>query len=74
MGAVASWAANFLVGQFTPMIMDALHFRTFYVFACFDVACFCYASRIPETAGVHLEQLIPIFETRLRAKYIDDLS
>ena len=56
------------------MIMDALHFRTFYVFACFDVACFCYASWIPETAGVHLEQLIPIFETRLRAKYIDDLS
>merc|ERR1711971_610168 len=69
--SACSLGGNYVMGQITPLLMDSMGFRTFLLFCIVDVLCFVYASWIPETANVHLEQLVLTFEQKLRIKNAD---
>uniref|UniRef100_A0A7S1AU94 Major facilitator superfamily (MFS) profile domain-containing protein n=1 Tax=Noctiluca scintillans TaxID=2966 RepID=A0A7S1AU94_NOCSC len=68
-GALGSCLGQLTMSLFTPKLLDTIHFWTFALFGVVDVVCVLYAIWIPETAGLHLEHTIEVFEKRLGKKY-----
>jgi len=59
----ANFLWNFIVGQFTPWALTHMHWGLFYVFAfCLVSLCIFVYLELPETKGVHLEQIAQLFE------------
>merc|ERR1712151_994897 len=52
---MANWVGNFLIAQFTPMLLSGIGFGTFYVFGCFCAVSVVLSAWLPETKGVPLE-------------------
>eukprot|EP00747_Dinoflagellata_sp_TGD_P181374 gnl/TRDRNA2_/TRDRNA2_35188_c0_seq1.p1 gnl/TRDRNA2_/TRDRNA2_35188_c0~~gnl/TRDRNA2_/TRDRNA2_35188_c0_seq1.p1 ORF type:complete len:549 (-),score=64.74 gnl/TRDRNA2_/TRDRNA2_35188_c0_seq1:31-1575(-) len=59
------WVANYLIAQFTPILLATLRFHTFYVFAIFCGIGLALAVWLPETRGVALESMTALFEGKL---------
>ncbi|MFT3876033.1 MAG: sugar porter family MFS transporter [Propioniciclava sp.] len=60
------WVTNMLVGQFFPMLTEAISFGTFFVF--FGVGLLAIAFiyfKVPETSGHTLEELEDVFKQKL---------
>lgn len=52
------WGGNYLVSQFFPAMLAALHSRVFFVFAMMCAACFAFIWKfVPETKGKTLERI-----------------
>lgn len=58
LSVVFLWGGNYLVSQFFPAMLAALHNRVFFVFAVMCAACFAFIWRfVPETKGKTLEEI-----------------
>lgn len=66
------WIGNYAVAHFTPILLDLLHFWTFLLFGGFCIICTGLAFWLPETRGVPLESMHPLFERKLGARFQGD--
>mmetsp|Transcript_167851 Transcript_167851/g.539105 ORF Transcript_167851/g.539105 Transcript_167851/m.539105 type:complete len:494 (+) Transcript_167851:66-1547(+) len=63
--ACSNWVGNFVIAQFTPILLGLLGFRTFYVFAVFSVVALYLSWWLPETKGIMLEDMDSLFRRHL---------
>merc|ERR1719436_374228 len=59
---MANWVGNFIIAQFTPMLLDGIQFGTFYVFGVFRFFSIFISAWLPETKGVPLELVQELFD------------
>eukprot|EP00931_Biecheleriopsis_adriatica_P005206 TRINITY_DN106739_c0_g1_i1.p1 TRINITY_DN106739_c0_g1~~TRINITY_DN106739_c0_g1_i1.p1 ORF type:complete len:591 (+),score=126.99 TRINITY_DN106739_c0_g1_i1:72-1775(+) len=59
---MANWVGNFVIAQFTPMLLEAVQFSTFFIFGIFCIIGSCVVCNIPETKGVPLEAIEVLFD------------
>lgn len=71
---MTNWIGNFLIAQFTPMLLDWVGFGTFLIFACFGILALFLAAWLPETKGVSLEHIGPLFDEQIASLGLDDGS
>ena len=62
---MANWVGNFIVAQFTPVLLDSIHFTIFYIFGFFCVLGVALSSWLPETKGVPLELVGQLFDGKV---------
>uniref|UniRef100_A0A7S2JHX9 Hexose transporter 1 n=1 Tax=Zooxanthella nutricula TaxID=1333877 RepID=A0A7S2JHX9_9DINO len=62
--AMANWVGNFIIAQFTPMLLEAIEFSTFYVFGLFCLVGVFLSAWLPETKGVPLEEVQELFDDK----------
>mmetsp|Transcript_25156 Transcript_25156/g.63817 ORF Transcript_25156/g.63817 Transcript_25156/m.63817 type:complete len:489 (-) Transcript_25156:48-1514(-) len=65
----ANWVGNYLIAQFTPVLLDRIGFGTFYVLACCSLVGLLLALRLPETKGLMLEHIAQRFDDILGPNY-----
>jgi len=53
---------NFLIAQFTPMLLQGIQFNTFFVFGFFCLVGGLLSAWLPETKGVPLENIQELFD------------
>jgi len=63
---MANWAGNFCLAFFPPLLISAIGYGTFFVFAAFCGAGFALACWLPETKGKSLEEIATMFDERLK--------
>lgn len=61
---MANWVGNFLVAQFTPVLLETLGFQVFFIFAIFTAIACALAVWLPETKGVPLEDMDSLFDAK----------
>jgi len=61
---MANWVGNFIIAQFTPMLLDGIKFGTFYVFGFFCLFSIFLSAWLPETKGVPLELIQKLFDSK----------
>lgn len=59
---MANWLGNWIIAQFTPMLLDGIQFGTFYVFGFFCFFSIFLSAWLPETKGVPLEMVQELFD------------
>lgn len=60
----ANWVGNWIVAQFTPMLLESVGFATFLVYGAFCVVALGLSLWLPETKGVALEQVGRVFDQK----------
>lgn len=60
----ANWVGNWIVAQFTPMLLESVGFLTFCIFGLFCFSALLLACWLPETRGVELEQVGRVFDAK----------
>lgn len=61
---LTNWVGNYIIAQFTPILLQALGFGTFIIFGGFCLVGLQLALWLPETKGVMLEQVGALFDER----------
>merc|ERR1719291_556159 len=61
---LANWVGNFLIAQFTPMLLESIQFSTFFVFGFFCLISIFLSAWLPETKGVPLELIQQLFDKK----------
>ncbi|CAE7191063.1 HGT1 [Symbiodinium pilosum] len=61
---MTNWVGNFLIAQFSPILMTAIGFGTFLLFGAFCIVALALGIWLPETRGVPLEQIGTCFDER----------
>jgi len=59
---LANWTGNFIIAQFTPMLLESIQFSTFFVFGAFCLLGIFLSAWMPETKGVPLELIQQLFD------------
>ena len=62
--SVPSLVGNYVVAQFTPILLQDIGFGMFFVFGVFSIVGFFLASWLPETKGVLLEHIDQLFDEK----------
>jgi len=62
---LANWTGNFLIAEFTPILLDSLRFGTFFVFGFFCIVLVVLSAWLPETKGVPLESVGQLFDHKV---------
>jgi sugar porter (SP) family MFS transporter len=62
---MANWIGNFLIAEFTPVLLDQIQFGTFFVFGFFCAIFAALSAWLPETKGVPLESVGQIFDRKI---------
>lgn len=62
---MANWVGNWMVAQFTPMLLDVVGFVTFLMYGAFCFLALLLALWLPETKGIELEQIGRVFDMKL---------
>jgi len=62
---MTNWIGNFLIAQFTPVLLASIGFGTFLIFGVFCSIALMIGWWLPETSGVPLEQMGLLFDRRL---------
>lgn len=62
---MADWVGNFIIAQFTPMLLESTQFSTFYVFGFFCLLGAFVSAWLPETKGVPLENIQQLFDQKV---------
>merc|ERR1719282_2218778 len=62
-----NWVGNFIIAQFTPILLDILGFNTFFLFSLFSLFALALAHWLPETKGVLLEHVGQLFDPKFKA-------
>eukprot|EP00438_Fugacium_kawagutii_P024270 Skav206664 [mRNA] locus=scaffold56:78473:79186:+ [translate_table: standard] len=65
---MSCWMGNFLIAQMSPVLLEALGFASFLVFAFFTFCGFLLACWIPETKNLPLEEIEALFQKKLGSK------
>lgn len=61
----SNWVGNYVIAQFTPILLGSIGFMTFYVFGIFCLIALAMSLWIPETKGVLLEHISKVFDEKL---------
>ncbi|CAE7379274.1 ecdD [Symbiodinium natans] len=61
---MTNWVGNFLIAQFSPILMSSIEFETFLLFGGFCILALILGIWLPETKGVPLEQIGACFDER----------
>eukprot|EP00928_Gymnodinium_smaydae_P020733 TRINITY_DN1801_c0_g3_i5.p1 TRINITY_DN1801_c0_g3~~TRINITY_DN1801_c0_g3_i5.p1 ORF type:complete len:482 (-),score=107.56 TRINITY_DN1801_c0_g3_i5:47-1492(-) len=61
---MSNWVGNYAVAQLTPVMLEAIGFKTFFVFGIFSLLSLALSHWIPETKGVPLEQMECVFKKK----------
>jgi len=61
---LANWVGNFIIAQFTPMLLEGIQFSTFFVFGAFCLFSIFLSAWLPETKGVPLELIQDLFDKK----------
>merc|ERR1712226_715034 len=61
---MANWVGNFIIAQFTPMLLASIQFSTFFVFGFFCVLSVFLSAWLPETKNVPLELVQRLFDNK----------
>mmetsp|Transcript_40584 Transcript_40584/g.116077 ORF Transcript_40584/g.116077 Transcript_40584/m.116077 type:complete len:440 (+) Transcript_40584:2-1321(+) len=61
---MANWVGNFIIAQFTPMLLSSIQFGTFLVFGFFCAISVVLSVWLPETKGVPLELIQKLFDKK----------
>jgi len=61
---MANWVGNFIIAQFTPMLLSSIQFGTFLVFGFFCAVSVVLSAWLPETKGVPLELIQKLFDKK----------
>merc|ERR1712232_220304 len=61
---MANWVGNFLIAELTPVLLNQIHFGTFFIFAFFCIVFAMIAAWLPETKGVPLESVGQLFDRK----------
>lgn len=70
---LTNWTLGLIIGQISPIALEAVGFRYFYAFFVFNmVAALCYALFYPETKGKTLEQMDTLFGDQVVPHALDD--
>merc|ERR1712107_297967 len=48
---LANWVGNFIIAQFTPMLLESIHFNTFFVFGFFCAVGVLLSAWLPGLKG-----------------------
>ncbi|CAK9065986.1 Major facilitator-type transporter ecdD [Durusdinium trenchii] len=64
---LTNWTGNFLIAQFTPVLLSTIGFGTFLIFGFFCVVALSLGLWLPETSGVPLEQMGILFDKRFES-------
>lgn len=64
----ASWLGTFVIGFFPPLLISAIGFSTFWIFAAFNLLALGFALWLPETRGKTLEQVSALFYRRFEGE------
>lgn len=64
MTTCVNWVGNFVIAQFSPMLLDCIGFGTFIVFAVFAFIALKLAMWLPETKGLMLEHISELFDEK----------
>jgi len=64
MTTVTNWIGNYIIAQFSPVLLESLGFGTFFVFGGFSAVGFAIALWLPETKGLMLEHIGAIFDKK----------
>jgi len=63
--AMANWVGNFLIAEFTPVLLEKVQFGTFFIFGMFCIIFVLIAAWLPETKGVPLESVGHLFDNKV---------
>lgn len=61
---VTNWVGNYIIAQFSPVLLESLGFGTFFIFGGFSAVGFLLALWLPETKGLMLEHIGPLFDKK----------
>jgi len=61
---VTNWVGNYIIAQFSPVLLEGLGFGTFLIFGFFCFVGLALALWLPETKGLLLEHIGPIFDEK----------
>lgn len=61
---MTNWVGNFLIAQFSPILLSSIGFGTFLLFGGFCIVALLLGLWLPETRGVPLEQIGTCFDER----------
>merc|ERR1712238_104251 len=65
---MANWVGNFVIAQFTPMLLSSIQFSTFFVFGFFCVISVFVSALLPETENVPLERIQALLDDKAGAQ------
>eukprot|EP00930_Biecheleria_cincta_P024424 TRINITY_DN17483_c0_g1_i1.p1 TRINITY_DN17483_c0_g1~~TRINITY_DN17483_c0_g1_i1.p1 ORF type:complete len:491 (+),score=83.43 TRINITY_DN17483_c0_g1_i1:114-1586(+) len=60
----ANWVGNWIIAQFTPILLGQYGFATFFLFGAFSLSALILATWLPETKGIKLEEMDQIFDIK----------
>lgn len=66
---MTNWVGNWVIAQFTPTLLDAFGFWSFFIFGFFALCGLALALWLPETKGVTLEKVSHLFSEKLEPKH-----
>ena len=70
-----NWTLGLIIGQISPIALEAVGFKYFYAFFVFNmVAAVCYALFYPETKGRTLEQMDSLFGDQIVPHALEDAA
>merc|ERR1712187_939857 len=72
--AMANWVGNFLIAEFTPVLLDHIKFGTFFVFGSFCILLICLSVWLPETKGVPLEVVGELFDGKIGFRHLREVK
>mmetsp|Transcript_56151 Transcript_56151/g.99995 ORF Transcript_56151/g.99995 Transcript_56151/m.99995 type:complete len:495 (-) Transcript_56151:46-1530(-) len=61
---MTNWVGNYLIAQFTPVLLNVFGFSVFIIFTFFCGVALMMASYLPETRGLSLEHIGQLFQER----------
>mmetsp|Transcript_56622 Transcript_56622/g.132028 ORF Transcript_56622/g.132028 Transcript_56622/m.132028 type:complete len:500 (-) Transcript_56622:80-1579(-) len=61
---VTNWVGNYIIAQFSPMLLESLGFGTFFIFGGFSLIGLLLSLWLPETKGLLLEHIGPLFDKK----------
>jgi len=68
----ANWVGNYVIAQFTPLLLGAIGFNTFFIFGAFSLIAAALGFWLPETKGVSLEHIGKLFDEKFGNAPIHD--
>merc|ERR1711920_332808 len=71
---MANWVGNFIIAEFTPVLLDQIKFGTFFVFGFFCVILICLSAWLPETKGVPLELVGQLFDNKVGFRHFPEVK
>merc|ERR1712137_1072424 len=72
--AMANWTGNFIIAEFTPVLLEKVQFGTFFIFGFFCIVFAVVSAWLPETKGVPLELVGQLFDQKVGFRHFPEVK